>query len=310
MYLQFYGLERNPFSLQPDPDFYFSSRQHQEAETLIEYTLSRGEGILVITGEVGCGKSTLVHTFFHKSQSKTRLGVISNPTTLTGGLFKGILLNLAEPFEPTDETTNYARLKSLLQRLASDGRRLVLIIDEAQTAEPETLDKLRLLTNPDPTLPTAIQLILVGQPQLNDHLYDPDMQQLLQRVITHHHLDAFDDEETARYIAHRLNAAGRQPPLFTDAALSAVYRGSKGVPRLINMLCDLTLVFGYAEGLEEIDEGIVAHVARERGIGNDNLSQSGLVSAPRRPALKTSDKEIAIQLFPGRKAPHLIDEKK
>ena len=199
----------------------------------------------------------------------------------------------------------HANFRTFMQDQFEAGRSVMLIVDEAQHLSPPTLEQLRMLTNPEVDSEAALQLILVGQAALQQTLNHPDLNQLRQRMIANVHLQALDMEETAAYVNHRLRAAGAERRIFSDEALAAIYRGSRGVPRMINLVCDMALLYGYAEELSEIDEAVVAQVMVDRGLGRGDVA-----ILPRRspPALlphargntdlqQEVDREIARQVF-------------
>jgi type II secretory pathway predicted ATPase ExeA len=304
MYRRFYGLTSQPFSLHPVPALFFPAVQHTTAGTILEYALLRREGILVITGEVGCGKTMLIRQFLAGGAGDSCVGVVSNPSALEGSLVAGLLLAFGQQVPAEQGALLHAAFQGFLSAQHAAGRATVLVVDEAQSLPVETLEQLRLLTNPEPDGGGTLQLVLVGQPQLQQVLYRPDLSQLLQRVVAHYHLQPLSEAETAEYILHRLRIAGRETPLFTQAALARIHQGARGIPRLINMICDIALLYGYTDELDEIDEETVAQVVTDRGLGASgfgpgSLGRTASLPAPASVAPEPSgfDREMARELF-------------
>ena len=282
MYRRFYGLQEQPFSLRADPQFFFLGKQYASAKTMLDYAALRREGISVITGETGCGKSMLVRAFLADAPDNLVLGAISNPALLEDSPIHGV--NLAFRLDPGGAQTVqlHADLHGFLRNKYAAGRAVMLIVDEAQHLSPVTLERLRMLTNPEADGEGALQLVLVGQSQLRHTLNHPQLNQLHQRVLVSLHLEPLNEDDTLAYILHRLQTAGAERRIFTDAALAAVYRGSRGVPRLINMICDMALLYGYAEEMPVIDEEVIDQVIADRGLGGSDpaMLPSSLDAAP------------------------------
>jgi type II secretory pathway predicted ATPase ExeA len=273
MYRQFYDLTSLPFSLNPDPDVYFFGEQQTTANTILEYGVMRREGILVITGDVGCGKTVLIRHFLANWAGDTCFGVVSNPSVLKETFMTGLFLAFGQQPQGGEGAMSYAGFQAFLNAQGSAGRACVLVVDEAQSLSVEVLEELRLLTNPD-VGGGSVQLILVGQPQLQQLLYRPDLGQLLQRVVAHYHLQPFSEAETARYVEHRLQLAGCERAVFTRKAMRRIHQGARGIPRLINMICDVALLYGYTEELEKIDTSVVNQVIADKGLGGLGLDRA------------------------------------
>jgi type II secretory pathway predicted ATPase ExeA len=308
MYCQFYGLSALPFSLNPDPGVFFPGARYTVANTILEYAVLRREGVLVITGEVGCGKTILIRHFLDHGGRESCIGVISNPSTLRGAPLTAILLAFNQHVSSGEGALLHASLRAFLDAQHAQGRPTVLIVDEAQNLPLETLEELRMLTNPEVNGNGTLQLVLVGQPELQQLLYRPDFSQLLQRVVAHYHLQPMDQAETAEYVAHRLRLAGRAKALFTPAALARIFQGARGVPRLVNMICDAALLYGYTEEMQQIDADVIAQVVLDRGLAGGEPAPSPFdpaASAPRpsMPPLETltPDLEMAGQFGGGTK---------
>jgi type II secretory pathway predicted ATPase ExeA len=237
------------------------------ALTLLEYGLMNQAGFTVISGDIGTGKTTLIrHLLDHMDQEHT-IGLISNTHRDFGELLQWILLAFNLDHANLNKVEMYQRFVDFIIDEYAHNRRTVLIVDEAQNMAAETLEELRMLSNVNADKDQALQVVLVGQRELRDTLRRPDLVQFAQRISVDYHLQPLSAEETAGYIRHRIAVAGGRPELFDTAACQAVYRFSNGIPRLINLLCDTALVYGYAEQKDCIDEALVTDVAREKQEG-------------------------------------------
>ncbi len=268
MYEAFYGFRSKPFSLLPDPEFLYLSKKHQMALTLLEYGLWNQASFSVITGDIGTGKTTMIRHLLNKLDRDLVVGLISNTHPSFGELLQWILLAFNLDYSGKDKVGMYKTFVDFLIREYAANRRTVLIIDEAQNMGHETLEELRMLSNINAEKDQVLQIILVGQIGLRDHLRDPGLEQFAQRIAVDYHLEALDPDETREYIRHRLNVAGGDLNLFNDEACIAVHKYSGGVPRLINLLCDTALVYGYAEQKRLVDSGLVHDVARDKHKGS------------------------------------------
>jgi len=267
MYESFYNLREKPFSLLPDPGFLFLSDKHRMALTLLEYGLMNQAGFTVISGDIGTGKTTLIrHLLDHMDREHT-VGLISNTHRDFGELLQWILLAFNLDHANLNKVGMYQRFVDFIIDEYAHNRRTVLIVDEAQNMAAETLEELRMLSNVNADKDQALQVVLVGQRELRDTLRRPDLVQFAQRISVDYHLQPLSEEETGGYIRHRIEVAGGTPDLFDHAACEAVYRFSNGIPRLINLLCDTALVYGYAEQKDRIDQTLVTDVAREKQQG-------------------------------------------
>src|SRR5436309_6352499 len=260
MYLQFYGLREPPFSPTPDPRFLFQSARHREALAQLIYGVCERKGFIVLTGEIGTGKTTLLRTLLERLDLAVhRVAYVHNSALPTDGLLEYILQDWGVK---SIATTRAQRLVDLNEFLIEQHRQSlfpVLIIDEAQNLDIETLEAIRLLSNFETTREKLMQIALVGQPELRDKLNAPGLRQLKQRIGLRCHISALSPEESRLYIRHRLGVAGaRDLGLFTDAAIQKITEYSQGIPRVINTLCDHCLVSGYAESKRRIDARLVA----------------------------------------------------
>ncbi len=252
LYTGHFSLRERPFTLVPDPSFLFWTKQHKRAYSVLEFGLISRAPITLITGEIGSGKTTLLQKLLNRLDEDLTIGLISNSQGGRGELLHWVLNALEIDTNPSD---SYVAMFQRLQRFIIDeyaaGRRVVLIIDEAQNLSEESLEELRMLTNINSNKDELLQLILVGQPELNDIVRSPQMRQLAQRVTANFFLKGMDCETTTAYVAHRLKVAGGTGEEFTDDACTLVYKATAGVPRLINQLCELALLYAWSS--EETD---------------------------------------------------------
>ncbi|GGI33799.1 ExeA family protein [Bradyrhizobium guangdongense] len=263
MYEAFYHLREKPFSILPDPDLIYWGKMHSMAFTMLEFGVMNNAGFTVITGEIGSGKTTLVRHLLKKVNAGITIGLISNSPQGRQELLQWILMSLNQPFEG-DYANLFKRFQDYLYGQYAGGRRTILIIDEAQNLEPEALEHLRMLSNINADKFQILQLILVGQPQLRDLLLMPQLHQFAQRISSDFHLRPLDRSEVANYIDFRLRAVGAQRQLFTPEACSLIASASGGIPRIINVLCDTSLVYGFANDQDVISEHLVRDVIADK----------------------------------------------
>jgi general secretion pathway protein A len=263
MYEAFYGLKEKPFSILPDPDLIYWGRMHSMAYTMLEFGVMNNAGFTVITGEIGSGKTTLVRHLLKMLNPNITTGLISNSPQGREELLQWILMALGQPFEG-----NYPRLFKQLQDFLygqfATSRRTILIIDEAQNLESQALEHLRMLSNINADKYQILQLILVGQPQLRDLLLDPKLYQFAQRISADFHLKPLDENDVAEYIDFRLRAVGSRAALFSEQACSEIAWASGGIPRMINILCDTALVYGFASAQRRISSALVKEVIADK----------------------------------------------
>jgi len=276
MYQNFYGFREKPFSLLPDSGFLYLSGKHRMALTLLEYGLMNQAGFTVISGEIGTGKTTLIRQLLNNLDPQIKVGLISNTHQTFGDLMQWIALAFDLPHAGKDKVQLFHDFMDFIIREYAQGRRTVLIVDEAQNMSAETLEELRMLSNVNADKDQVLQVILVGQKELRETLRRPDLVQFAQRIAVDYHLEPLNEEETSDYIRHRCTVAGGKTDLFSDQACQAVFEFTAGVPRLINLLCDTALVYGYAEQRERIDAKLVRDVGRDKQKG-------GLFPTPQAP---------------------------
>lgn len=286
MYEVSYGLRAKPFTLVPDPEFLFLGARHKMALSLLEYGLVNGSAFTVITGEPGTGKTTLLNQLLGQSRHQWTIGVLSNTHEALGGLMRWIMAAFGLETKEKDEVQLFHEFGRFLEQEHTAGRKVLLVLDEAQNVGAVMLEELRLLSNLNDGRRRALQIMLSGQPGLRGLLEGPGMVQFAQRIGVEYTLDVLSDDETVAYISHRLQVAGRQAPLFTTLAGHMVFRLTGGTPRRINQLCDHALVYGYAAQAERITARTVLDAAAARdqhGVlpfvvapGDVTLSQSEL----------------------------------
>ncbi len=266
MYTSFFGLNEKPFSITPDPRYLFMSERHGEALAHLVYGVTESGGFVQLTGEVGTGKTTLVRTLLlNRMPDNADVAVVMNPQL-------SVLEFLATICEELhiDVPHNRGSIKALtdalnrhLLKAHAEGRRTILIVDEAQNLSPAVLEQVRLLTNLETAKQKLLQIILIGQPELRDLLARNDLRQLAQRITGRYHLEPLSAEETAQYIEHRLKVAGALGEVFDHGAKKETFRLSEGVPRLINVICDRALLGAYSRESRRVDRGLIRRAAAE-----------------------------------------------
>lgn len=264
MYESSYGLRAKPFTLLPDPEFLFLGTRHKMALNLLEYGLVNGSAFIVITGEPGTGKTTLLNQLLGQSRHQWTIGVLSNTHEVLGGLMPWIMASFGLETKGKDEVQLFHEFGRFLELEHAAGRKVLLVLDEAQNVGAVMLEELRLLSNLNDGRRRSLQIMLSGQPGLRDLLEGPGMVQFAQRIGVEYRLDVLTDDETVAYIRHRLQVAGRQAPLFTSLAGRTIFRLTGGTPRLINQLCDHALVYGYAAQADTITARIILDAAAAR----------------------------------------------
>jgi general secretion pathway protein A len=270
MYEAFYGLKEKPFNLNPDPDYLYMSEGHENTLTHLQYAIGESKGFVVVTGEIGAGKTTLINYLLGEIPSDIDVGLINNTHIPASQFIKLVCREFELDIAGLDRTAMIDRFHDFLLEMYTASKRVVLIVDEAQNLNPKTLEEVRLLSNLESEKHHLLQIILVGQPELKLKLQRPDLQQLAQRVTVHCHLKGLNEADVGNYICYRLEVAGGDKDkcnLFEKDAISEISEHSKGIPRLINIICDTALVYGYADSAKQIDAKIIRDVVKERAAG-------------------------------------------
>src|SRR5438128_11025249 len=258
MYLNFYGLREAPFAPTPDPKFLFQSPRHREALAQLIYGVRERKGFIVLTGEIGTGKTTLLRTLLERLDRDTHVAYVHNSALGIEGLLEYILHDWGVKSVGTTHAQRLFELNEFLIDQHRQGMSPVLVIDEAQNLSIETLEAVRLLSNFETTSQKLMQILLVGQPELRDKLNAPELRQLKQRIGLRCHIGPLSPEETKLYIRHRLRIAGASDAgIFTDGAIQKIAEYSRGTPRVINIVCDHCLLSGFADSKRRIDANIV-----------------------------------------------------
>ncbi len=263
MYNEFYGFSESPFNITPDPRFLFFSRRHQEAFDHLVFGIQERKGFIQLTGEVGAGKTTLCRALLERLGSEVRTALILNPCLTQTQLLRAILMELGIKAR-RDRASCLQDLNSFLLEQVAEGHDVVLIIDEAQDLGLDLLEQVRLLSNLETDQRKLLQIVLVGQPELRDQLSKRRLRQLRQRITVRYHLSPLNFDETEQYIHYRLHVAGgNSRPDFSRWALRRIHRYASGVPRLINAVCDKTLLCGYVKGTDHLRLRHVRRAIRE-----------------------------------------------
>ena len=264
MYLDYYGLTEPPFSITPNPRFLFYSTKHREVLNHMLYGIRERKGFVQITGEVGAGKSTLCRALLSQLGNNYSTALILNPILDADQLIRAIAVEFGLDVRGLDRLETLEEINLFLLRQIEEGREAVLIIDEAQNLTNELLEQVRLLSNLETDDRKLLQIVLMGQPELRDRLNNPALRQLRQRITVRFHLNPLKRGELEQYVQHRLTiSGGKGEPQFTFAALWRVFCYSKGVPRLVNAVCDKCLLAGFVEQRGRIDYGLVGRAIRE-----------------------------------------------
>lgn len=261
LYTEHFGLQMRPFALTPDPDFLYWPQSHQRAYTMLEYGIRANSPITLITGEVGAGKTTLLLHLIRSLGPEIKVGLISNPHGSRAELLRWVLHALDQPADLNESYVDlFSRFQNFLLSEYANGRSVVLIFDEAQNLTAEALEELRMFININSGKDEVLQLVLIGQPELRDLVSRPEMRQFAQRVAASYHLSAMDLKTVRGYIPHRLKIAGAQKRIFSNPAIDLIHQVTRGVPRLVNQLCDLALVYAFTKGKRTVTPAIVQQV--------------------------------------------------
>ena len=268
MYESFYGFKEKPFNINPDPDYLYMSGAHEKAYTYLEYAIAENKAFVVITGEIGSGKTTLINFLLRKIPQDINVGILNNTNVLPLQFIKMICQEFELTVDGLDKAGMLDTLHQFLLKQFAERKRVVLIIDEAQNLPSKSIEETRLLSNLEAEKHHLIQIILMGQPELKYKLQRKDLEQFAQRVTVSNHLEGLKKEEVHQYIHHRLKVGGANNlDIFNNEAIEAIYKYSQGIPRIINIICDTALVHGYADDIKIIDRKIVEEVIETREIG-------------------------------------------
>jgi len=299
MYESFYGLKEKPFTLLPDPDYLYLSPKHQRALTLLEYGMMNQAGFSVICGDTGAGKTTLIRRLLSELGDDTKVGLITNTHHSFGELLNWVLMAFGLDGDGKSKAQMHQMFIGFLIEQYAQNKHTVLIVDEAQNMSADTLEELRMLSNINADKDQVLQVILAGQPALRETLRQPELMQFAQRIAVDYYLESLCAEETQAYIEHRLGVAGAQKNIFTKEACEAIFKYSGGTPRLINLLCDTALVYGFAEQTQTINEQLVHDVVREQHsnsiIPTFNTSQPAKAAVVEREKQKLEGQPIVSQ---------------
>jgi general secretion pathway protein A len=265
MYTEYFGLREAPFSIAPDPRFLYMSEQHREALAHLVFGLNSDGGFVLLTGDIGAGKTTVCRCLLEQIPEGTETAFIFNPRLTVIELLETICDEFGIGREAGRESikTYVDLLNRYLLDIHGQGKKAILIIDEAQNLSTDLLEQLRLLTNLETNQKKLLQIVLMGQPELRNKLHAPELKQLSQRIVARYHLGPLTAGETADYVVHRLSVAGCDDRLFTENALSKVYRISGGVPRVINLVCDRAMLAAFSGDTKKIGPGLVKKAAVE-----------------------------------------------
>jgi general secretion pathway protein A len=269
MYESFYGLKENPFRVTPDPRFLYLGENHKEALAQLLYGVKESKGFIVITGEVGAGKTTLLYSLLERvsNNGHMKTAFLFNPKLEVNDFILYILRDLGLKVRRGTKGDYLQALHGYLLDAYKQDKKVVLIVDEAQGLKSELLEEIRLLSNLETSKSKLLQIVLVGQPELNKTLLDPDFRQLKQRINLRYHLSPLSEKETKEYIEKRLRIAGSNGAIFTPKAIREIYRRAKGIPRVINILCDNTLLTAYALDQKVVDVKPVREAAKDLKLG-------------------------------------------
>lgn len=268
MYTEFYKLKESPFNTTADPDFFFSSKTHAEAVANLIYGIEQRKGVLVVTGEIGTGKTTLCRKIFKLSTKRIKFALILNPRCSELELLQMIVHDLGIQTKSKNKYTLIQMLNKFLLEESAQGNNIVVVIDEAQHLSVKQLEQVRLLSNLETEKDKLLQIVLVGQPELLKKLQMPVLRQLRQRVVVHFHVQPLEREDVKKYIHHRIGKAVEDSSrarkvVFTDKAIDKIYTHTKGSPRSINILCDRALLAGFVAETHSIDDGIIENCVKE-----------------------------------------------
>ena len=264
MYEAFYGFRERPFTLSPDPRFMYLAPPHRRALTVIEYALASEAPFCLISGEVGCGKTTLLRYLLSTLSANYSVGLISNTSSDFGPILPWISNAFGLEHRHHDAVSLHQQFTDFLIAEYAKGHKVVLIVDEAQNLSAARLEELRVLSNINSDKHLVLQTMLVGQPELRDTIRSPQLRQLAQRIVADHHIEPLTLDDARIYVRHRLRRAGGKVSLFSNSAIQLAYQHSGGIPRLINQYCERALVYGYADSVRQISSELMQVAIQDR----------------------------------------------
>lgn len=273
MYKEFYGLKESPFSIQPDPDYLYFGRNHSYAYAMMEYGIRDKAGFIVISGEIGCGKTTLVRHLLNNLASNLTVGLVYNTHREIADLLEWIMLSFGLPYEGMSRVALYDVFQRFLIEQYGMGKSVLLIIDEAQNINLDALESLRMMSNINADKHQLLQIMLVGQPQLKNMLSRPELSQFAQRIAVDFHIKPLKATDVQDYIQHRLSIAGRESSLFTPEACARIATATQCIPRRINLLCNTALIYGFSSESGRIDVSLIEEVLSDK-------AEFGTLSSP------------------------------
>jgi general secretion pathway protein A len=275
MYQEFYGFRRPPFNNTPDPKFFFLSSKHKEGLSRLEYAAQARKGFVLMTGEIGSGKTTVCRALIQRLHVSTKVALVTNTSMTSEELIRNICSEFNLETEGESKGQMITRLNHFLIQQLSLDKNVLLILDEAQNLDNSVLEEIRMLSNLETAQEKLIQIFLVGQPELRDKINAPELKQLRQRVALRYHMRPLDAEETKEYVNYRIDRAEAvAPPRFSEKAIEEIYQYTEGVPRVINTLCDNALIEGLSKEVFNINQGIVFDVIADlEGLSREEMGQ-------------------------------------
>jgi general secretion pathway protein A len=276
MYESFYGFREKPFVLHPDPYFIFWSNEHRQAYAMLEYGIINNVGFTVITGEIGSGKTTLLRHLLDQIDQSVTVGLLTSTRFHDNELLQWIMMSFGQSYENMSNVKLFNDFQQFLIQNYAAGRRVILIVDEAQNLNHSTLEELRMLSNINSDGIQLLQTILIGQPQLREVLQDPSLIQFSQRIGSDYHVKELSMLEVEEYIHHRTMVAGAQRKVFSDAAATVIAKASMGIPRIVNQLCDTALVYSFASRQETVTVETANAVIADKKRNNSFSITAGL----------------------------------
>ena len=265
MYETFFGFSEKPFHIAPNPKYLYFSSKHQDALNYMEYGIREGAGFILLTGEIGTGKTTLIRYMLNRIEANIQVAVVFNTNVTGDQLLELILQEFELKGVANNKPGNLEILYRYLIKKYARNERVLLIIDEAQNLKDDVLEEVRMLSNLQTDDNLLLQIILVGQPELKAKLNRPSLAQLTQRIAVNYHLRSLSHDETIEYIASRLEKVGGDPNVFTKDAVDEIFRVTNGIPRSVNLLCDSALVYAYGDGVKTVDNSVISRVVEDKG---------------------------------------------